>query len=80
MRSPGRPRKCVDKLLVVRLTLRLWAGEDDDLIAFFGQAPPGKKAALVRSALRNGSLIEVAADTSSDDEDALHDMAEAFLL
>jgi len=40
----------------VRLKLRLYPGEDDDLIAFFAAIPSGLRALSVKQALRTGSL------------------------
>ena len=41
---------------IVRLKLRLYPGEDDDLIAFFAAIPSGLRALSVKQALRTGSL------------------------
>ena len=38
----GRPRK-TGNLFIFRIKLRLWEGEDDDLIAFLQAIPEGKR-------------------------------------
>jgi hypothetical protein len=64
---------------VFRFTLRLWVGEDDDLIAFFERVPSGQRAAALKTALRSGTLGEfLIEDFPTDDE--LTDMADEFLL
>ena len=45
----------------VYLKLRLYPGEDDDLIAFFETIPSGLRAARVKGALRSGM------ETTTDD-------------
>ena len=64
----GRSRK-VGHLHVYRLTLRLWEGEDDDLIAFLENFPIGKRVVAVKSALRNGKLISLKTDHLPDEDD-----------
>jgi hypothetical protein len=74
----GRPRKPRHLLRAFRFTLRLWVGEDDDLIAFFEKVPSGRRAAALKTALRSGTLGKfIIADSPTDDE--LSDMADDFL-
>ena len=70
----GRPRSN-RKAQIVQIKLRLYPGEDDDLIAFFDSIPPGLRAAMVKQALRSGApQFE-----ESQDED-LFDALDAFIL
>lgn len=64
----GRSRK-TGQLRIYRLTLRLWEGEDDDLIAFLERFPIGKRVVAVKSAMRNGQLLISKADGLPDDDD-----------
>jgi hypothetical protein len=50
-------RKRTRKIKVV-LTLVLRPGRDDDLIQFFGNIPPGRRAEAVKAALRGGNLAD----------------------
>lgn len=56
------------KAHIVRIKLRLYAGEDDDLIAFFATIPRGLRAAMVKQALRSGTQMVGETSTSDDDE------------
>ena len=53
-----------------RVTLLLWEGEDDDLIAFLESLPERKRAAGVKTALRNGGALAetLSADPEEDDD------------
>jgi hypothetical protein len=53
----------------VHVKLRLYPGEDDDLIAFFDQSLPRLRAAMVKRALRSGTTIP--ADVLDPDEEAM---------
>ncbi len=64
----GRSRK-TGQLYLYRLTLRLWEGEDDDLIAFLESFPIGKRVVAVKSAMRNGQFLILEADDLPDDDD-----------
>lgn len=77
--SRGRPRKPRHLLRVFRFTLRLWVGEDDDLIGFLEDIPLGRRAAALKIALRGGTLGGFLVDDLPTD-DELSDMAEEFLL
>lgn len=53
----GRRRKSGTQR-VFRLTLRLWVGEDDDLIAFFDTIPAGRRVAALKRMLRSGQILQ----------------------
>ncbi len=64
----GRSRK-TGQLHIYRLTLRLWEGEDDDLIAFLESFPTGKRVVAAKSAMRNGQLLSLKTDDLPNDDD-----------
>jgi len=75
----GRPRSArAASAILVRVKLRLYPGEDDDLIAFFNEIAPGNRAATVKGALRS-RVSASASNPSSDDEDILASLA-SFVL
>ena len=81
-RKGGRGRPPLDDTVVIRLTLRLHPGEDDDLIAFFEQFPPEARmrARAVIAAMRSGSLGDAAEQVHDLDEDAaLAGLASLFI-
>lgn len=53
---------------VVRIKMRLYPGEDDDLIAFVASIPHRLRAAMVKRALRLGIPEPTAPPTADDDE------------
>ena len=53
---------------MLNLKLRLRPGVDDDLIAFFGQIPPRRRAGAAKAAMRSGNLAAaVTADLPADE-------------
>lgn len=62
----------------IRLTLVLWEGEDDDLLAFFAGIPPGGRAAAVKQALRGFETLQAPSAPGEDEDDDLD--LEEFLL
>jgi hypothetical protein len=73
----GRPRSArAASARIVRIKLRLYPGEDDDLIAFFGAIPDRLRAASVKAALRNGAQPGTSCNDGEDDglADALDDL------
>jgi hypothetical protein len=75
----GRPRSArAASAKIIRIKLRLYPGEDDDLIAFFGEIPTGLRARMVKDALRSG--IEIPAEaTSADSTDDLLEVLDTFV-
>jgi hypothetical protein len=54
----GRPRsQRAASARIICLKLRLYPGEDDDLIAFFARAPSGLLAATAKRVLREGMCL-----------------------
>ncbi|WP_322794663.1 hypothetical protein [Thermoflexus sp.] len=66
----GRPRK-EGEPVVIHIRLRLWPGEDDDLIRLL--AEPRKRARLVRMALRGADLSRLAASHEGPSEEEILD-------
>ena len=60
--------------VIVMVKLRLYRGQDDDLLDFFQRLPHRLRAASVKQALRNGGL-PVAAEAESDDDDIVDALA-----
>ena len=74
----GRSRK-TGQLRIYRLTLRLWEGEDDDLIAFLQAIPEGKRASAIKIALRSGRIETLVMDDLADEDD-LASLADDLLM
>ena len=70
----GRPRSR-RQVRIVQVKLRLYSGEDDDLIAFFDSVPPRLRAAMVKLALRSG-----APQSEGDESEDMLDALDAFIL
>ena len=69
MAARGRPRSArAASARIVRIKLRLYPGEDEDLIAFFTAVPHRLRAAMVKRALRSGVLTESEDIATEDDE------------
>ena len=78
MAKRGRPRSPrAASARIVNLKLRLYPGEDDDLIAFFTTIPTRLGAATVKEALRSGINIDLL-DATADEEEAF-DALDAFV-
>jgi len=63
---------------IVRIKLRLYPGEDDDLIGFFSGIPAGLRATSVKLALRSG--VENSASIAQDESEEMLDALDAFVL
>ena len=74
----GRPRK-TGNLSIFRIKLRLWEGEDDDLIAFLQTVPAGKRSAAVKTAMRSGKIETLVIDDLADEDD-LASLADDLLM
>ena len=70
MARRGRPRKA-GRPVVVHIRLRLWPGEDDDLIRLL--ATPRKRARLVKMALRGADLSRLAEASAVPSEEEILD-------
>lgn len=68
--GPGRPPLDVPARLI-RITLSLRPGEDDDLLAFFDRLPAGGRARAVVTALRQGGVGEAAVGQPFDEAELL---------
>jgi len=78
MARRGRPKsERAARARIIRIKMRLYPDEDDDLIAFFVTIPRGLRATMVKQALRSG--IQMVGETSTSDDDELIDALESFL-
>jgi len=68
---PPSPRAASARIMHIKL--RLYPGEDDDLIAFFDEIIPRLRAAMVKRALREGMDVPGAACDCDDEIDHLLD-------
>ena len=76
MARMGRPRSArAASAQVIRIKLRLYPAEDDDLILFFRDIPRGLRAARVKAALRTGALSTVGT-AGAEDESLLDSLEE----
>lgn len=58
-----------ERALLIRASLTLRTGEDDDLIKAFQSVPARKRAAFIKAAMRSGSFQNISYDDlPSDDE------------
>jgi len=65
----GRPRtERAASARIVQIKLRLYPGEDDDLMAFFDVIPERLRAVMVKRSLRSGIQGEENSDMDGDDE------------
>ena len=72
MARTGRPRSArAASARIVRIKLRLYPGEDDDLIAFFAAIPDRLRATCVKATLRTGAQ-PATSDASAEDDALLH--------
>lgn len=72
----GRPPLAC-QVFTIHITLNLREGEDDDLLRFFTNLPPRRRAAALKAALRAGGMAVMAEDTALEDE--LSDAAASLL-
>ncbi len=71
MSRRGRPKsERAMRARIVRIKLRLYVEEDDDLLSFFASIPQGLRAAVVKQALRSG-ITETGQHSSVDDDEVL---------
>ena len=63
----GRPPLAC-QVFTIHVTLNLREGDDDDLLRFFTNLPPRRRAAALKSALRVGGMAVMAQDTALEDE------------
>jgi hypothetical protein len=78
-RKPGAGRPTLDNPpTVVHVALRLYPGEDDDLLSWIDRLPKRQIAAAVKARLRTGRAPALPAVTGPDD-DALDTALEGLL-
>ena len=78
MAKRGRPRSPrAASARIVNIKIRLYPGEDEDLIAFFDSVPERLGATMVKQALRSG--IQTDPDDVALDEDEQFDALDALV-
>ena len=78
MAKRGRPRSPrAASARIVNIKMRLYPGEDDDLIAFFASVPGRLGATMAKQALRSG--IQTNSDDVPLDEDEPFDALDALV-
>jgi hypothetical protein len=78
MARTGRPKSVrAATAHIVRIKLRLYPGEDDDLLAFFQSIPSGLRAVSVKLALRSGRLR--GDDEQAEQDETLRDALDALV-
>lgn len=63
--------------MIVRVKLRLYPGEDDDLIVFFDAIPYRLRATMVKQTLRSGTLT--VNEELTEDDDQLFEALDALI-
>ncbi len=63
------------RAMLIRASLILRAGEDDDLIRAFQAVPPRKRAAFIKAAMRSGQLQGALLDDLPGDDELEQSMA-----
>ncbi|GAB4397907.1 MAG: hypothetical protein OHK0052_20640 [Anaerolineales bacterium] len=63
---------------IYKLELRLWEGEDNDLITFFESIPERGRSRAIKFALRSGQLPISQAEADVFTEDDLDDLLSGF--
>lgn len=78
MAKRGRPRSPrAASAKIINVKMRLYPGEDNDLIVFFASIPWRLRAAMVKHALRSG--VQSSCDEDLNQEEELFEALEAFV-
>ena len=78
MARRGRPRSPrAASASIINIKMRLYPGEDDDLIGFFACIPHRLRAELVKQGLRSG--VAAPSRDSLCEEDELFDVLDSFM-
>ena len=64
------------RTMLIRASLTLRAGEDDDLILAFQAVPARKRAAFIKAAMRSGSFQSLSLDDLPSDDDLEQSIAD----
>jgi hypothetical protein len=65
-----------ERTLLIRASLILRAGEDDDLIQAFQSVPGRKRAAFIKAAMRSGNIQAVSSDDLPSDDELAQSIAD----
>ncbi len=74
----GRPR-LVQRVSHVHIHLRLYEGQDEDLLAVFQRVPRRKLSSFLKVALRSGNALGINLDSLPDDDSLSQESMETFL-
>ena len=74
----GRP--CLAQHVThVHVHLRLYKGQDEDLLAVFQKVPLRKLSGFLKAALRSGNALGINLDSLPDDDNLSQESVETFL-
>jgi hypothetical protein len=65
-----------ERAMLIRASLILRAGEDDDLIKAFQTVPARKRAAFIKAAMRSGTFQTISYDDLPSDEELEQSIAD----
>lgn len=71
-------QKLAEPTVVIRTSISLRPGEDDDLLAAFEKVPPRKYASFIKSAMRAGGLDVLVEGLPDDDDLAAESLVNFF--
>ena len=74
----GRPR-LVQRVVHIHVHLRLYEGQDEDLLAAFQRVPRRKLSSFLKVALRSGNALGINPDSLPDDDSLSMESLETFL-
>jgi len=74
----GRPR-LVQRVIHIHVHLRLYEGQDEDLLAAFQRVPRRKLSSFLKVALRSGNALGINLDSLPDDDSLSMESLEPFL-
>jgi hypothetical protein len=74
----GRPR-LVQRVVQIHVHLRLYEGQDEDLLAAFQRVPRRKLSSFLKVALRSGNALGINLENLPDDDSLAQESMETFL-
>ena len=74
----GRPR-LVQRVVHIHVHLRLYEGQDEDLLAAFQRVPRRKLSSFLKVALRSGNALGINLESLPDDDSLSMESLETFL-
>ena len=74
----GRPH-LVERVVHIHVHLRLYEGQDEDLLAAFQRVPRRKLSSFLKVALRSGNALGINLESLPDDDSLAQESMETFL-